>query len=157
MAFENMRKLGQIGLVEDVDEYVGSKGLGPDPFAETFGPDDLASNLESRRGTIKGTMMNQEVIAGLGNIYVDEVLFHAGIRPDRKVERISREEIGQISRRISQVLKMAIDRQVDADRFPSSYMLPHRSKEGKCPRCGRPWTRKQISGRTTYYCARDQR
>lgn len=157
MAFENMRKLGRIGLVEDVDEFVSGRRLGPDPFEASFGAGDLRAVLEGRSGSIKAALMNQEIVAGLGNIYTDEVLFHAGIHPGRATDELSRKEIGEISRRIGQVLRMAIDRQVDADAFPGNYMLPHRSKGESCPKCGREWTITRIGGRTTYLCERDQR
>lgn len=156
MAFENMRKLGRIGLVEDVDEFVSGRRLGPDVFDGSFGAGELAAALKGRTGSIKAALMNQEIVAGLGNIYTDEVLFHAGIHPGRAIDELSRKEIGEISRRIRQVLRMAIDREVDADEFPRTYMLPHRSKRGSCPKCGREWTITTIGGRTTYFCEHDQ-
>ncbi len=156
MAFEDMRKLGRIGLIDDPERWVEERNLGPDALRSSLGIEELLAAIEGRSGTVKGTLMNQEVIAGLGNLYVDEVLFHAGVQPDRSIDDLSGAELGQVSRRIAQVLKMAIARKVDAERFPSSYMLPHRSKDDHCPKCGGPWTIIRISGRTTYYCERDQ-
>lgn len=81
LAYANVRKFGEIGLVDDVDAFVEEEGLGPD--ALDLDLEGFRERLAGRRGTIKGTLTNQAVLAGLGNEYTDEILFQARVEPDR--------------------------------------------------------------------------
>lgn len=155
--YRNTRKLGQIGLVDDVDEYIEQAGLGPDPLASEFDLASFRQALAGRRGTIKGALMNQSALAGIGNIYADEILFQAKLHPKAKVNRLKPKTVEQLHRSLQRVLSRAIEARVDPERFPDDFLLPHRDAGGSCPRCGRELQKTKVSGRTTYYCASDQR
>jgi formamidopyrimidine-DNA glycosylase len=157
LAYRNTRKLGEIGLVDDPDEFVREQGLGPDALSDDLGLRRFRELLENRRGTLKGTLMNQEVLAGIGNVYADEILFRAGLHPEARADRLRDDSVKKVHRSMRAVLKAAIDARVEAERFPRSFLLPDREEGAPCPRCGRGLRKTEVSGRATYYCPRDQR
>lgn len=150
LAYRNTRKLGQIGLVGDVDEYIEKEGLGPDALARDFDLRSFRQALEGRHGTIKGALMNQSVIAGIGNIYADEMLFYAGVHPEAKIDRLSDDTIGEIFRAMKAVLESAIEARVRD--FPRNFLVPRREEGAECPRCHGEITKTSVSGRSTYFC-----
>lgn len=155
LAYLDMRKLGKIRLVDDVDAFIAEQKLGPDALGL-----DLAAfrrALDGRRGKIKAVLMDQAVIAGIGNIYADEVLFAAGIDPRARTERLADAMIRRLHKAVRAVLEKAIDSHADAQRMPRSFLLPHRTRGGKCPKCGNPLRRIELGARTTHFCPRDQR
>jgi formamidopyrimidine-DNA glycosylase len=155
LAFEDQRKFGEVGLVEDVDEYLRKRGLGPDAldislsqFRKIFG---------KHRGAVKAILLNQKLIAGIGNIYADEILFHARIHPATEIGRLGEKTLGRLFRTMRYILEKAIETKADVDRMPKSWLLPHRGKDGKCPRCGRQLKSSTIGGRTAWFCAHCQK
>lgn len=154
LAYVNQRKLGAISWTNDVDAFVANSGLGPDPLADGLHAADLDELLEGRRGTIKGALMDQSLLAGLGNVYVDEILFHAGIDPRSKARDL--EEIDSLDRAMREVIETAIEHQADPARLPSDWLLPHRQPDAPCPRCAGTITRIQVVGRATYLCPNHQ-
>jgi formamidopyrimidine-DNA glycosylase len=116
---------------------------------------------------VKSLLMDQREIAGLGNIYVNEVLFLAGVRPRRRAGRLTRTECGRVAAAIHSVLGAAIARGGSSisdyrdgfERF-GSYQLRHQvyDRAGEpCRRCGDPVRAVVVTGRSTFYCARCQR
>src|SRR6266571_5104565 len=79
LAFEDQRKFGEVGLVADVDEYLRKRGLGPDALDISLS--QFREFLRTHRGAVKTILLNQKLIAGIGNIYADEILFHARMHP----------------------------------------------------------------------------
>src|SRR6266508_2861657 len=135
LAFEDQRKFGEVALVADVDEYLRKRGLGPDALDISLS--QFRELLRTHRGAVKSILLNQKVIAGIGNIYADEILFHARIHPDTEIGRLGEKTVGKLFRATRYILKKAIDAKADVDRMPKSWLLPHRGKGGKCLRCGR--------------------
>lgn len=154
LAFVNRRRLGQIGFVSDPGAYVEDQGLGPDALSPEFDADALAAVLEGRRGALKATLMNQAYIAGIGNVYADEMLFQAGLHPESRAGALDRDRTEALHRAMRRVLEDAIEARVED--FPDHFLLPHRGPEGRCPKCGQTLERLDVSGRTTYLCPRDQ-
>jgi formamidopyrimidine-DNA glycosylase len=155
LSYIDVRKFGEIGLVEDVDAFVSERHLGPDALAlDLKGFRDV---LLGRRGAIKNALMDQAVVAGIGNIYADEILFAARIDPTARTESLDEDSIHALHRAMRKVLEQAIRAHVDAERFPPSFLLSERVVGGKCPRCGRKLQRIKVGGRTTYYCSHDQK
>ncbi len=155
LAFDDVRKLGRVSLTDDVDAFVARRRLGPDALALDAGAYRRA--LARRRGGVKAALMDQTCLAGIGNLYADEILFQAGIHPRRDVATLGERRRDRLYRAIRGVLRTAIRQGVDADRFPRSYLLPRRRAGGRCPRCGGPLRTTQAAGRTGYFCARHQR
>lgn len=157
LAYTNMRKLGELELIEDPDDYVDAHKLGIDPLDTRFTMRALRGALRGRQGTIKSTLMNQQVVAGIGNVYADEILLETGLHPKARPHHLRDETVKELHRAIKNVLRAAIKARVKPDRFPDRFILPHREEGAPCPRCGRRLGRITLSGRTTYYCSRDQR
>jgi len=145
------RRLGRIDLAGDPVAYAEAHDLGPDALDPAIGLKDFKQMLRERRGTIKAALMDQSFLAGIGNIYSDEILFQSGIRPDVKLSEFS-DAVRALHRAIRHVLRIAIARQADPDRLPESWLLPHRHKGGKCPHCGGALQQKRSSGRAAYFC-----
>lgn len=156
LAFRCRRKLGQIGLVEDPDAWVKEKGLGPDPLSEGFDLRDFREALAGRTGTMKATLMNQEVLAGFGSVYTDESLFQAGIDPRVKAGELEDERVAGLWRAAKRVLEKSVEYRVDVEKMPGSWLLPHREEGSACPRCDGTIRKIKVSGRSTYFCDRHQ-
>lgn len=154
LAYVCQRMLGGVGLAEDIRELVTERNLGPDALEVDFRV--FLELVGEKRGAIKSALLDQHLIAGIGNIYADEILFQAGLRPQADIDRLDGEDLEELFKRMKQVLQTAIDSKVDPERFPHSYLLPYRDKEGRCPRCAGKLDRTKVSGRTTYYCPRCQ-
>lgn len=151
LAFDCQRKFGRVGLVHDVDEIVARLRLGPD--ALDLGAAAFRDRLAQRRGAVKAVLIDQEVIAGVGNIYADEILFHAGLHPETEVSRLDDRALHRLSRATQHVLTNAIAYRADVGLMPTSWLLPHRGKRGnQCPRCHRVLATLSVRGRTTWLC-----
>jgi formamidopyrimidine-DNA glycosylase len=150
LAFVDMRKLGFVTLTGDVDDYVGAQGLGPDALA--LGYADLRDLLRSSRGALKSTLMDQTVVAGIGNVYSDEILFQARLDPRQPAAGLDDAGYRRLHRQVGRVLRMAADRDADPGRLPPGWLLPNREDGVPCPR-GRGEVRKlKLSGRGAFYC-----
>lgn len=158
LAFEDMRLFGRVGLLTDPDAFIGRKRLGLDPLDESFGPAPFEARLARRRGSIKALLMNQTVIAGLGNLWVDEILFQTGIHPRARAERISGASRKRIFDAMRRILRTAIARQESDRPMPPRYLIENRTVGAPCPRCGSGFLRRTVvGGRTTYFCPAHQR
>jgi len=155
--------LGYFHLYEPdgVGEHPLISRLGPDPFSEDFTPEYLA-NVFQRKASVKGLLLDQSVVAGLGNIYVDEVLFASGVHPARKAYTLSPEEIRAVHAVARDILRRAIELRGTTfdsyhDAFGESGRFQHQLKvfarAGEpCPRCGAEIVKSRVAGRGTYTC-----
>jgi formamidopyrimidine-DNA glycosylase len=142
--------------------------LGVDPFEDQIGWDRFAAILRSRATPLKAVLTDQDIMAGIGNIYADEILFSAGLRFDRPADTLSTIEIRRLHRAISEVLTDAIkhggstlaDEQfVDPDGQAGGYQRFHQvyNREGQaCAQCRAVVRRETVRGRSTYYCEKCQ-
>ncbi|HEY5439546.1 MAG TPA: bifunctional DNA-formamidopyrimidine glycosylase/DNA-(apurinic or apyrimidinic site) lyase [Acidimicrobiales bacterium] len=142
--------------------------LGIDPFEDQIGWDRFAAVLRSRSTALKAVLTDQDIMAGIGNIYADEILFAAGLRFDRESESLSTIEIRRLHRAIAEILTEAIkhggstldDEQfVDPDGQPGTYQNFHQvyNREGlACFQCRQPIVRETVRARSTFYCPKCQ-
>ena len=120
------------------------------------------SNGRSRAASamVKSLLMDQAVIAGIGNIYSDEILFQAGVHPRARSDRLSADAKKRLFSCLKEVLQTAVDAGAGAerlvDRLPKTFFIPHREKGAQCPRCGGEITTVKFSSRTAYHCPRCQ-
>ena len=155
LAFDDQRKFGQVGLLEDVDEFLRKRALGPDALDIDLA--EFKEKLAKHRGAVKSILMNQRLIAAIGNIYADEILFQASIHPATQIACLGDKHINRLFAAMRHVFKKAIGYQADVDRLPKSWLFPHRGKGGKCPRCGRGLKSSKIGGRTAWFCSHCQK
>lgn len=157
LAYVCQRMLGTIDWASDVEGYLERKGLGVDAASEELDFDRFRELLGSKRGSIKGALMDQQTIAGLGNVYVDEILFRAGVHPRASVPELSRETLGRIFRAISAVLEEATRARADPNRMPDHFLLHRRGTErDDCPKCGGRLEEIEVTGRKSSICPRCQ-
>ncbi len=156
LAFEDMRLFGVADVVSSPEAFIADRGLGPDPLDPAFTYARFAALLEGRRGAIKSLLMSQEVIAGLGNLWVDETLYLASIHPRRPIDRLQKEESRAIFTSMRRLLNDVIARREKEVGMPAKSLYEHREPGGRCPRCGGTIQRTVVFGRTTYFCAKHQ-
>lgn len=146
------RKLGKVGYIPDLSDYIESKGLGPDVMADDFDLETFLEILEGRRGMIKSALMNQEIMAGIGNVYSDEILFQARVHPKAKVNELDRRTLRRIFDCMKDVLNTLVETRIDRDQLPRNYLLPVRKEGEKCPYCQGEVKNIKVLGRSAYYC-----
>jgi formamidopyrimidine-DNA glycosylase len=155
LAFLDPRKLGRIALTDSPRRFIEARHLGPDALALDRAA--LAKLAAGTRGAIKSWLMDQHAIAGIGNIYADEILVQARIHPRRSPNALERRALGRLFTSLGQVLRQAIAAGADPARMPKSFLLSRRKRGARCPRCGGAVERMAIGGRSTYYCPSCQR
>jgi formamidopyrimidine-DNA glycosylase len=155
LAFDDQRKFGEIELIEDVDEFLQTRGLGPDALGISLSQFKVI--LGKHRGAVKAILLNQQLIAGIGNLYADEILFRAHMHPATEADSLSDKDLVRLVRAMRYVLEKAIALKTDFNRLPKSWLLTHRGKRGRCPRCRRALKSATIGGRTSWFCAHCQK
>lgn len=155
LRYRNMRKLGGVWLArggQAVEEVTGP--LGPD--AGRLDRDQLAAMLSGRRGGLKATLMNQRLIAGIGNELSDEILWRARLNPRRSVGAVRRPQLDRLFRAMRVVITES-NRHGVIPRKRGWLTEQRGTRDASCPRCGRRFRRETIAGRTAYWCTRCQR
>ena len=151
LRYRNMRKLGGVWLAHDPDEAARVMGaLGPD--ALTVGRRTFQELLSRRRGGVKAALMDQSLVAGVGNLIADETLWQARLHPRRRIETLDEEERSRLFTSMHRVLKEAVDH-FDYVPRKRTWLSHVRGRPGAtCPRCKTPLARTVAGGRTTYFC-----
>lgn len=155
LAFDNQRKLGKVGYTDDIESFIEEKKIGED--ALQLNEDKFLDLFYKKKGSIKSALMNQNLIAGIGNIYADEILYQTQIFPKTIVNKLSKKKLKTLYKNIKEVLNTAIDLQANPDNFPKKFIIPHRKKDGKCPLDNKILKKIKVNGRTTYYCPNHQK
>ncbi len=153
LAYSDPRMFGGIGITDCPETFLQKKKIGPDALHI-----DLPCFLEimsGRKGMIKTALLNQHLVAGLGNLYADEALFQAGIDP--RARALDEAQLKRLFACIQEVLQTAISCHLEFRALPDSYLLHSRRPGGRCPRDGAPLEHARIGGRTSYFCPEHQR
>lgn len=165
--YNDQRLFGRLHCVKDLRKVEFLNTIGPDPFEEAFKPDWLKSALAPHRGPIKTLLMNQQFVAGIGNIYASEILFKSRIAPKRAANSLNFKEITKLHQVTQNVLNEAI-------KFRGTSMLTYRDSFGRegsfirrikvygreneaCRVCRSPITKVVMAGRSTFYCSSCQK
>jgi formamidopyrimidine-DNA glycosylase len=118
-----------------------------------------AAVLGSKRD-VKSVLMDQQIIAGIGNIYSDEILFQARVNPSAQIDELTTSQLERVFLEMRQVLKTAVAHGAGSEQFiermPKGALLPERRKGGCCPRCRSRLKMFKVGGRTAYCCPRCQ-
>jgi formamidopyrimidine-DNA glycosylase len=145
LALRDKRRLGRAVLEPDLEK------LGPDAAVATRA--EFRTRVGRSGAPVKARIMDQGVIAGIGNLLADEILWQARIDPRRPASSLSEPELDGLRR----AARTAIRRAVRLGGAHTGALNAHREREGHCPRCGAPLSRARIGGRTTYWCPEEQR
>lgn len=173
LLFVDPRTFGEVVVYDPRDEDVVMPELGRlgvDPIEDEFNSEVLEKALHGRRGAIKSLLLNQHLVAGIGNIYADEILHRSRIRWNRPADQLSRRQLSTLATSITEVLTAAIEaggstlddtQYVNVDGSFGGYQLEHRvyGRTGEqCITCGKSRiVRVAVAGRGTWYCPRCQR
>jgi formamidopyrimidine-DNA glycosylase len=160
LRYADLRKLGQMWVVDSPEEAVGA--LGPEPLDAAFTAAKLGETLTHRRAPVKAVLLDQRAIAGLGNIYADEALFAGRIHPRRLANTLSEAEVKRLHRAIRRVLNDALGNRgssfrdyVDAAGREGTHQLRvkvFRRTGQPCYVCGAEIARIKVGGRSTHFC-----
>jgi formamidopyrimidine-DNA glycosylase len=151
LAFDDQRKFGEVELIKDMDEFLQRRSIGADALEVSLS--EFKTIFRIHRGAVKAILLNQKLIAGIGNLYADEILFRACVHPATAAARLNAKDLRRLFRAIRYVLEKAIALKTDFNRLPKSWLLTRRGKHGKCPRCDRPLRSAIVGGRTSWFCA----
>jgi len=165
--FNDIRRFGYVKIVSGEEKERIFSGFGPEPLKKEFNFKNLKQALKSRKISTKAALLNQEIVAGIGNIYADETLFEAGIDPGRPAGELTENEIKRVVDSACRVIKKAIkyrgttfSNYLDGQGKSGNYLekLKVYGREGKkCSKCMGEIKRINLANRSTFYCPRCQR
>jgi len=150
LAYLSIRMFGKVSVVNSREEFIENKKLGPDAYKMSF--EEFQEALHGRSAIAKNALLNQSFIAGVGNIYSDEILFRTKIHPKTNINSLSDDKVKELYINIIDVLVYGIKKKGDLSTYPNEFLIPHRKKEEKCPICNSDITRFEISGRHGFFC-----
>jgi formamidopyrimidine-DNA glycosylase len=169
LVYNDPRRFGLIRLVEraSLTSTPELKGLGPEPLSREFNASYLAAKASGRTAAIKNVIMDQRIVAGIGNIYASEILFRAGVRPMRRAGRVTQSEIEKITAATPVILRAAIgsngttfrsyrDSRGQPGRFAERLRVYGREGE-PCFTCSTPIRNVVVGQRASFYCPKCQR
>ncbi|MFB6375804.1 MAG: DNA-formamidopyrimidine glycosylase family protein [Bradymonadaceae bacterium] len=154
LSYVNVRKLGEIGLAADPDDFADERDLGPDALSDQLDPEAFTMLLVGRSGMLKTRLMDQSVIAGIGNVYSDEILFQNRLPPRVEIEDLDDDDLEEVGRTIRRVLEECGDQFPTLEELADRYLVTHRldDGDGQCPQCGSEIERVDVGGRAAQYC-----
>jgi formamidopyrimidine-DNA glycosylase len=165
LRFRDPRKFGRVYLVHDPAGVLGP--LGPEPLEADFTAGELATRLVGRKRVLKPLLLDQTFIAGIGNIYADEALFEARVRPTRHSDTLTADETAALHAAIQKVLALGIEREgasistyvkANGEKGDMQNAVAVYGRAGQsCYRCGGPIERIVLGGRGTHFCPNCQR
>ena len=163
--FNDIRKFGRVWILtpKELKENKFLNSLGPEPLSRGFTAKVFQERMLQREGTfVKAALLDQTVVAGIGNIYCDEALFLSGIMPDPRVRTLTNEEFTRLHRAIRKVLRLAIElggstrtnylNATGGIGFYLDHALVYNRQGQPCKKCGRPILKIRVAGRGTHVC-----
>jgi formamidopyrimidine-DNA glycosylase len=169
LVYNDPRRFGMVRLIsrDDLDVIAELKGIGPEPLSPDFNADYLAAQARGKKVAIKNLIMDQKIVAGVGNIYASEILFQARVRPTRRAGRVTRKEIELIVEFTPRILRAAIGSggttfrsYRDSRGRPGSFskrLMVYGREDEPCYVCGTPIRNVVVGQRASFYCPKCQR
>lgn len=164
LVYQDVRKFGTMELLgkADVDAYFISRKIGPEPTEEDFDLEEFAKKLAKSKKPIKSHLLDQSLVAGLGNIYVDEVLFKAKVHPAQTSNQLSTDQVADLRQATIEVLQLGIEKggstirtyknALGMDGTMQDYLQVYGKTGQACPRCQTEIVKIQLGGRGTHFC-----
>lgn len=150
LIFYNARKLGWMHVTDDPEAYVKDRDFGPD--ALEIGADAFAERVGTTNGAIKSALIQQKKVAGVGNLWSDEILYKTGVMPDAKARDLSGDKVEEIYKTMRDVLEAVSATDMDYSKLPDDWLIHHRDVGDTCTICGGTIKKKTVGGRTAYHC-----
>ncbi|WP_026932816.1 DNA-formamidopyrimidine glycosylase family protein [Christiangramia echinicola] len=150
LSFICPRKFGKLFLTESVDSFRKQQNLGP--HATEIDKKEFRELFESKKGNVKTALMDQSFIAGLGNLYVDEILFQTGIHPKSKIQDLGKDDILNMFQSMVEILDTVTKSKTEGVAIPDSYLRKHRTVGEDCPNGNGKIEMIKVGGRSTYFC-----
>ena len=170
LGFSDVRKFGKVvlGTVEQIENLPEIKNLGPEPLEKSFNLKKLTEILKKGRSKkIKSVLMEPNIIAGIGNIYSDDILWRAKIHPLRKTDSLSSKELKELYNAIKTILSKAVSLRGTSfsdfrdtsgkEGYYAGYRLVYQREDEPCKRCGTKIQRVVVGGRSAHFCPNCQR
>lgn len=169
LRYRDVRKFGTMHLFKPGEELteLPLRQLGPEPFSSEFTADYLRGRLKKTNRSVKTALLDQRTVVGLGNIYVDEALFRAGIHPEATANKLTKKQTVLLHKEIIQTLKEAVEAggstvrsyinsQGEIGMFQLKLFVYGR-KDEPCKKCGSPIEKTVVGGRGTHFCIKCQK
>lgn len=153
-SYISQRMFGRVNLTENLDQFINMKRLGPDAYTMNF--NQFKRTINKKSAILKNALMNQQIVAGIGNIYSDEILFQAKIHPKTKINVLNEDQLEILFKAIKNVLKVRIDKKGELSTYPQDFLIPHRDKDETCPICDSNIQIYEISQRHGFFCPKCQ-
>jgi formamidopyrimidine-DNA glycosylase len=169
LRYSDVRRFGRFWLlrVGETDDFTGAQKLGFEPFDKALTAKYLQNAFAKSKRAVKDCLLDQSVIAGIGNIYSDEILFAAKIRPDRTAESLTRAEWARLARLVPERLSYFLEKNaISAEDYLAGkgedyrntpYLRVYGHAGEPCPVCGEPLCKTAVAGRGSVYCQRCQK
>ncbi len=156
LAFRCPRKLGHVKVIDDPDAYIAEQKLGPDALDIT--QTGFCEMIGGTRSAIKSALMAQDKLAGIGNLWSDEILFQIGIGPERRASELGDGKLEEAFETMRRLLQKGVAVEADYAQLPDDWLIRKRDEGGDCPRngCGGTIRRTKVGGRSAYHCDRHQ-
>ena len=155
LAFRCPRKLGWVRVVDSPSEEIARIEYGPD--ALEIGLEDFTEVIGGSRGATKSALMDQRKLAGVGNLWSDEILYRVGIDPEHKGTDLSEDTLADMHSAMRDILRAVMDTEAHYDRLPDDWLIHTRKAGSECPRCDGTIEKTKVGGRSAFHCTRHQK
>ncbi|NCP17767.1 MAG: DNA-formamidopyrimidine glycosylase [Erythrobacter sp.] len=155
LAFRCPRKLGWVRVIDDPASEIARIEYGPD--ALDIAAEDFADAIGGSRGAVKSMLMDQRKLAGIGNLWSDEILYRVGIDPERKGTDLADDTLSDMHTAMRDILCTVMDTEADYGKLPGDWLIHTRTEGADCPRCEGTIAKTKVGGRSAYHCTRHQK
>ena len=150
LAFRCPRKLGWVRVIDSPEEEIERIGFGPD--ALEMSENAFAEVIGGTNGTIKGALMAQRKMAGIGNLWSDEILFQTSVHPETTASDLADDKLAEMFATMRRVLTGVCDTGAVYKKLPKDWLIHTRKKGKPCPRCDGTIAKAKVGGRSAYFC-----
>ncbi|MDT8408803.1 MAG: DNA-formamidopyrimidine glycosylase family protein [Wenzhouxiangellaceae bacterium] len=154
LAFVNPRLFGRIRWIHEIGRFLIDHEIGPD--ALSLSHQQFREIVGASRAMAKSTLMDQSKMAGIGNIYSDEILFRAHVHPRTRASELNDAQLEKLFQCMRQILKTAIEKRAEPAQMPRSWLIQHRTDGDTCPVCDGTIKTLKMGSRTGFYCSSHQ-
>ncbi|NVD44198.1 DNA-formamidopyrimidine glycosylase family protein [Qipengyuania atrilutea] len=150
LAFRCPRKLGSLTVIDDPESFIADKKLGPDALKITC--EEFTEAIGSSRGAVKSALISQTKLAGVGNLWSDEVLYRTGILPDRDGTDLSEAKLAEMHGALQDILRQVLKVHAVYSELPNDWLIHGRKIGADCSLCSGSIVKQTIGGRSAYHC-----